>query len=64
MDKISKRDYISMGLLIGTNCIKALDPLTLIPNCDNGPYAFQTRLGWCFVGPVNGDNKCHTVVYQ
>ena len=27
MDKISKRDHISMGLLIRTNCIKALEPL-------------------------------------
>ena len=64
MDKISKRDHISMGLLIGTNCIKALEPLNIIPSCDNGPYAFQKRLGWCLVGPVNGDNQCHAVVYQ
>ena len=23
----------------------------------NGPYAFQTRLGWCIVGPVNWSNR-------
>ena len=45
-----------MGLLIGTNCTKALEPLNIIPSCDNGPYVFQTRFGWCIVGPVNGDN--------
>ena len=57
MDKICKRDYISAGLLIGANCTKALEPLNIIPSCDNGPYAFQTRLGWCIVGPVNGGNR-------
>ena len=57
MDKISKRDYISAGLLIGANCPKASEPLNLIPICNNGPYAFQTRVGWCIVGPVNGGNQ-------
>ena len=57
MDKISKRDYISVGLLIGANCTKALEPLNIIRSCDNGLYAFQTRLGWHIVGPVNGDNQ-------
>ena len=56
MDKISKRD-ISLGLLISANCTKALEPLNIIPSCDNGPYAFQTRLGWCIVGPVNRGNR-------
>ena len=56
MDKISKRDDIYVGLLIGTNCTKALEPLNIIPRYNNGPYAFQTKLGWCIVGPVNGDN--------
>ena len=57
MDKISKRDDFSVGLLIGANCRKALEPLNIIPSCDNGPYAFQTRLGWCIVGPVNRGNR-------
>ena len=56
MDKISKRDDLSVGLLIGANCTKALEPLNIIPSCDNGPYAFQTTLGWCVVGPVNRGN--------
>ena len=56
MDKISERDDISVGLLIGANCAKALEALNIVTSFDNGPYAFQTRLGWCFVGPVNGGN--------
>ena len=43
--------------MIGANCTKALEPLNIIPSCDNGPYAFQTRLGWRIVGTVNGDNQ-------
>ena len=30
MDKISKRDDISVGLLIGANCTKTLEPLKII----------------------------------
>ena len=44
MDKINKRDDISVGLLIGANCTKALETLDIIPSCANGPYKFQTRL--------------------
>ena len=56
MDKISKRDYITVGLLISGNCTKALESLNIIPRCNNGLYASETRLGWCIVGPVNVDN--------
>ena len=40
MDKISKRDDIFVGLLIGSNCTKALETLDIIPSCENGPYLF------------------------
>ena len=56
MDKISKRDDISVGLLIGANCTKPLEPLNIMPSCDNGSCGFQTKLGWCIVGQVNGNN--------
>ena len=54
MDKISKRDDISVGLLIGANCTKSLEPLNIIPSCDIDPNAFHARLGWCIVVLVNG----------
>ena len=38
MDKISKKDDISVSLLIGANCTKALEPLNIIPSWGNGPY--------------------------
>ena len=46
-----------MGLLIGANCTKALESLNIIPSWNNGPYALQTRPGWCIVGPVSGGNR-------
>ena len=55
MDKISEDDDISVGLLIAwANCLKALEPIDVIPSKNNGSYAIKTRLGWCVVGPVNG----------
>ena len=54
LDKINEDDNISVGLLMGANCTKALEPIDVIPSKNNGPYAIKTRLGWCIVGPVNG----------
>ena len=49
--KLHKHD-IEIGMLIGANCMKALEPLKIIPSKDGGPYAYQTKLGWCIVGPI------------
>ena len=54
--KISKRDVFFCGFTVGANCTKALEPLNIIPSCENGPYEFQTRLGWCITVSVNGGN--------
>ena len=55
--KMSQREDISIGLLIGTNCTKALEPIDIIPSKNDGPYAFKTKFGWCIVGPVNGTSR-------
>ena len=55
--KTSLTDDTIVGLLIGGNCTKALEPLNIIPNCTNGPYELQRRLGWCVVAPVNKVNQ-------
>ena len=39
-------------MLIGANCMKALEPLKIIPSKDGGPYAKQAKLGWCIGGPI------------
>ena len=50
--EITQTDDIEIGMLIGANCMKALEPLKIIPSKDGGPYAYQTKLGWCIVGPI------------
>ena len=47
-----------MDLLIIANCVKALEPVKVISSEAQGPYAYKTLLGWCFIGPM-GVNKAH-----
>ena len=42
---------LKVDLLIGSNCPKLIEPLTVIPSCEDGSFAFRTRLGWCIAGP-------------
>ena len=41
-----QRDDIQVGLLIGANCMKALEPTRIIHSEGGGPCAYKTRLGW------------------
>ena len=56
LEKISsflgENDNISVDLLIGANCVEALQPLEVIPSQQDGPYAYRTILGWSVVGPI------------
>ena len=52
-NQLTFSDDISVGLLIGANCTKALEPIEILQSKNGGPYAFKTRLDWCVVGPVN-----------
>ena len=51
------QENIKIGLLIGANCPRALEPEVVLPSKDGGSYAYRTVLGWCVVGPVTGNNK-------
>lgn len=55
--QLSHNDDLSFELLIEANCIKVLEPIEVLQSINGGPYAFRTRLGWCVVGPVNGNSK-------
>ena len=58
MDQIPEyNDAIPFGLMIGGNCPEALEPLEVVPSENNGPYAFNTRLGWCVVGPLSSSSS-------
>ena len=39
-------------MLIGANCLKALESVEIIATQDGGPYAYKTKLGWYIVGPI------------
>ena len=41
----------NIGLLIGVNCPRALQPYDVIHSVNNGPFAVKTALGWCISGP-------------
>ena len=51
-DELVKDDNVQVGLLIGANCTKALEPMKIIPSQYGGTYAYKTKLGWCVVGPI------------
>ncbi|XP_052697355.1 uncharacterized protein LOC128175621 [Crassostrea angulata] len=42
-----------IGLLIGVNVPKAMEPWDIIPSKDNGPFAMKTLLGWVINGPID-----------
>ena len=46
-DQLNFSDDISIGLLIGANCTKPLEPIEILQSRNGGHYAFKTRLGWC-----------------
>ena len=53
----------SIGLLIGVNAPKAMEPWRVINSEGIGPYAVKTQLGWVVNGPLNltGDGNVGTV---
>ena len=39
VDKVPSKSDIEIGLLIGANCAKVLEPQEVIPNKNGGPFA-------------------------
>ncbi|KAJ8377835.1 hypothetical protein AAFF_G00251540 [Aldrovandia affinis] len=46
-----------VGLLIGANVPKAMEPLQVVSSVDDGPYAVRTILGWTVNGPLRGGSN-------
>ena len=44
---------LEIGLLIGSNCPAALEPLVVVPRGEEGPYAMRLRRGWTLTGPLH-----------
>ena len=53
---------MSIDALIGANCTRALEPIDFIPSKNGGPYALETVLGWCVVGPIGRSCKRDDIV--
>ena len=39
--EITQTDHVEVGLLVGANCMKALEPLKVIASNNGGPYAYH-----------------------
>lgn len=46
-----------IGLLIGANAPKAVEPWQVIASENGGPYAVKTRLGWTISEPLQGSSS-------
>ena len=51
-----------VGLLIGSNCPKALEPVDIVASENGGPFAVKTFAGWAIVGPLHMCDKQHSTV--
>ena len=51
-----------IGLLIGSNCPKALEPMDVLASEDGGPFAIKTFAGWAIVGPLYMSDEEHRMV--
>lgn len=62
LDKLSAFDpALSLGLIIGANCPKALEPHEVITSQEDGPYAVRSLpLGWRVIGSIGRKNKSGT----
>ena len=61
-DQIPERLQDSkIGVLIGTNCPKAIEPRDFITSQRNGPYAVVTFAGWTIVGPLYINKKQESI---
>ena len=56
------RSDLQVGLLIGSNCPSALEPLEVVPGDRDGPFAMRLRHGWTVSGPleVSEGSDCAT----
>ena len=43
---------LEIGLLIGSNCPAALEPLEVVPSDGEGPFAMRLHHGWTLNGPL------------
>lgn len=50
---LQRIDSKHVGLLIGINVPKIMEPYDVIPSVENGPFAVNTLFGWVINGPLD-----------
>ena len=58
---------IPIGLLIGQDCPRAIEPYETVHGIGNEPYAVRKVLGWCVMGPLietHNTIKCNFTKYK
>jgi hypothetical protein len=54
IDRIPEyKPSLEIGILIGSNCPEALQPLQVVPSSGRGPFAVRYQFGWTVNGPVH-----------
>lgn len=51
---------LEIGLLIGSNCVSAHEPLKVVPSTGEGPFAVLLRHGWTVSGPLRPEPRRKT----
>ena len=69
VNKVPQEKDIEVGLLIGVNCARALEPQEVISCKNGGPFAFSSHSAWCVIGPSTKTKKkgaisCNRIVVQ
>ena len=54
-------ENIKVGLLVGTNCPKAIEPKDYIASQNGGPFTVLTFAGWTIVGPLHKSHDAYEV---
>ena len=62
--EITQQGDTELGMLIGANCMKALELLETISSRNDGPYAYSKKLDWCIVGPIVNKYSNKSVINQ
>ena len=66
---ITQMDNIEVGMLIGANCMKALESIEIISSRNGGPYSYRKKLRWGILRPIttsrnDGSVKCHRIAVK
>ncbi|KAK3719744.1 hypothetical protein QZH41_001948 [Actinostola sp. cb2023] len=54
----SYREDLTVGILIGNNCVQAIKPRDIVPGKPKDPYAIRTALGWDLIGASIHTDEC------